>query len=102
MGNICGKESDPFSKPGRRLDSAPTPATSAAVPASASAGPKPAKVVGGPPRRLGGSSSDQGGGGGNADEARRNAALAAEVSRFSSPSVCALFSKGVVTHGLCV
>jgi len=85
MGNICGKESDPFSKPGRRLDSAPTPAASASVPASVSAaGPKPAKGVGGPPRRLGGSSSDQGGGGGSADEARRKAALAAEVSPFFS------------------
>jgi len=79
MGNICGKESDAFAQPGRRLGVAPeTPAT-VAVPASATA---KAPKVGGPPRRLGGDNSNSSGGtpGSSPEEARRKAALAAEVS----------------------
>ncbi|KAK0737619.1 hypothetical protein B0T21DRAFT_287690 [Apiosordaria backusii] len=85
MGNLCGKpSSDPFSSPGRRLDSAPPPGkpTSASVPQSVSASKttKPSPKVGGPPRTLGGGG---GGGGGSAsssqDDARRKAAEAAQA-----------------------
>ena len=73
MGNICGKESkeDNFSQPGRVLGSAPPQ------------GPKTAPVpkkVGGPPRTLGGSSNEASG---DAADARRKAALAAEVGSSS-------------------
>lgn len=82
MGNICGKEADAFSQPGRRLDEAPAVRTSAAVPASASAS-VPVKAttpkVGGPARTLGGSGAGGGGGGGDVDDARRRAAAAAEA-----------------------
>lgn len=80
MGNLCGRESDPFSQPGRRLGAAPAAPTSASVPASATSR-KPTIVS--ESRTLGGSgqasSSGGGGGGGGSDEARRNAAAAAEV-----------------------
>ena len=71
MGNICGKESDAFSQPGRPLGTTPATPATAAVPASAT---KAAKV-GGPPRRLGGESNAPE----YADDARSRAAAAAEV-----------------------
>lgn len=75
MGSLCSKqEPEAFSQPGRRLDSAAPRSTAptASVPPAA-AKPK----VGGPPRTLGGSAP---GAGGSADDARRRAAEAAEVS----------------------
>jgi hypothetical protein len=96
MGALCGKESqsssDPFSKPGRVLSSAPAPRTTASIPAQ--------RKVGGPPRVLGSSSSadaDMGSSDSkpqtvptqntrpapssiNTEEARRKAAEAAMVS----------------------
>ncbi|KAK4192696.1 hypothetical protein QBC35DRAFT_199868 [Podospora australis] len=80
MGNLCGKESDPFSEPGRRLDSASAPPrqpTTASVPSQRQQKQQTPKV-GGPPRTLGGgggsspSSSSQ-------DDARKKAAEAAEA-----------------------
>ncbi|KAK3372504.1 hypothetical protein B0H63DRAFT_485040 [Podospora didyma] len=96
MGNLCGKESDPFAQPGRRLDSAVTPAISSGsigVPASTAAAyrtKRSSPKVGGPARTLGGGGSSSstpsspntagGGGSGSAeDDARRRAAAAAEV-----------------------
>lgn len=69
MGNICGKESkdsDPFSQPGRTLESAPPPrstnARSSVPPNITSQG----RTLGGPAR-------------GDTEDARRAAAQAAEV-----------------------
>ncbi|KAK4201280.1 hypothetical protein QBC40DRAFT_295843 [Triangularia verruculosa] len=81
MGNLCGKpSSDPFSSPGRRLDSAPAPnkPASASVPQSVSASntSKPSPKVGGPPRTLGGGSGSPSS---SQDDARRKAAEAAEA-----------------------
>jgi hypothetical protein len=79
MGNLCGKESpssDPFSQPGRTLSSAPPPKTISSVP-----GPQ---KVGGPPKSLDGSSSAAPSGSNRSaeqEDARRKAAMAAEVSR---------------------
>ncbi|KAK0672879.1 hypothetical protein QBC41DRAFT_334081 [Cercophora samala] len=85
MGNLCGKpSSDPFSSPGRRLDSAPSPGkpSSASVPQSISAAKtsstKPSPKVGGPPRTLGGSSTGDSPSS-SQDDARRKAAEAAEA-----------------------
>ncbi|KAK0656109.1 hypothetical protein B0T16DRAFT_451720 [Cercophora newfieldiana] len=75
MGNICGKESDAFAQPGRRLGTTPETPASVPVPASATS---PKAKVGGPPRRLGGDSSADTSGS-SPDEARRKAALAAEA-----------------------
>ncbi|KAK3335546.1 hypothetical protein B0T19DRAFT_11153 [Cercophora scortea] len=76
MGNLCGKQSsssDPFSGPGRRLDSAPAPRSSAPIPASAAAStPRPP---------VGGSGGGGSGGGSAADEQRRKAAAAAAEQR---------------------
>ncbi|KAK5655000.1 hypothetical protein OQA88_6759 [Cercophora sp. LCS_1] len=74
MGNICGKESDAFAQPGRRLGSAPVTPSTAPVPASATS--KPSKV-GGPPRTLGGAGGQASSS--SPDEARRRAAEAAEA-----------------------
>jgi hypothetical protein len=80
MGNLCGKESpssDPFSQPGRTLSSAPPPKITPSV-------PNPQKV-GGPPQSLGGSGSAAPSGSTRSaeqEDARRRAAMAAEVSRL--------------------
>ena len=71
MGNLCGKPSrdnDPFSQPGRTLDSAPP-----AQPNSRAAVPK----IGSQGQKLGGSSRGEGG------DARSAAARAAEVRALS-------------------
>ena len=69
MGNLCGKESsDPFAQPGRTLGSAPPPSEGTSrLPAGVSS------TVGGPGHTLGGSGPSA------TDDARRAAALAAEV-----------------------
>ncbi|MCJ1273634.1 hypothetical protein MMC21_001427 [Puttea exsequens] len=63
MGNLCGKQSkdDPFSQPGRTVGSAPTPQPRASVPR-----------ISGQGHTLGGSGTV------HRDEARREAARAAE------------------------
>lgn len=83
MGNCCGKpDPDVFATPGRRLDSAPGPARGTIPGAPAHKPPKsqpaPApRTVGGPAHTLGGGSWTSGGA---AEDARRKAAAAAEVS----------------------
>ena len=72
MGNICGKQDDPYAQPGRRVGSAPAQSSS-----NNKTVPVP-KKVGGPGRTLGGTSQDSSAAG--ADDARRRAAEAAEVS----------------------
>ncbi|KAL2131242.1 hypothetical protein VTI74DRAFT_5368 [Chaetomium olivicolor] len=86
MGNLCSSESDPFSKPGHRLDSAPAAPTTASVPSSAHSGTSkkrqqqpPTPKVGGPPRTLGGGSGSTPSSSANGDDARRRAAEAAEA-----------------------
>ncbi len=78
MGNLCGRESDPFAQPGRRLDSAPATPASVSVPAAASSHRKPT-VVGGSPRTLGGGSGPKQAASGDANDARLRAAKAAQV-----------------------
>ncbi|KAM7222326.1 hypothetical protein V8F06_002353 [Rhypophila decipiens] len=81
MGNLCGKESDHFATPGRRLDATPAQPKTASVPTGASRPSQPPPKVGGPPRTLGGSGGGGGGAGSSssaADDARRKAAEAAE------------------------
>ncbi|KAL2212436.1 hypothetical protein CC79DRAFT_1329751 [Sarocladium strictum] len=72
MGNICGKQDDPYAQPGRRVGS--TPGTNAQASNNKSV-PVP-KKVGGPGRTLGGASQDSSSA--SADDARRRAAEAAE------------------------
>lgn len=73
MGNICGKQDDPYAQPGRRVGDSSASATNP----SKKTVPVP-KKVGGPGRTLGGSTSGDSGSAG-ADEARRRAAEAAEA-----------------------
>lgn len=91
MGNLCGKEeADPFSTPGRRLDSATPPAVTTGPITS-----QPKRQVGGPTRTLGGGQVEAGNWGANADEARMKAAAAAEVgSGLSEYVVLRLLSNG--------
>ena len=77
MGNLCGKEAaDPFSQPGRTLDSAPPPASgTSSIPKHRSASGH--RVSSGGSRTLGGRS--------NTEEARQAAARAAEVRPSPPP-----------------
>ncbi|KAH8179852.1 hypothetical protein LIA77_01371 [Sarocladium implicatum] len=77
MGNICGKQDDPYAQPGRRVGEN-TSASSTANSNSKKTVPVP-KKVGGPGRTLGGSTSGDSGSAAGADEARRRAAEAAEA-----------------------
>ncbi|KAI9775965.1 MAG: hypothetical protein M1839_000664 [Geoglossum umbratile] len=72
MGNLCGKESsDPFAGPGRQLGSSSPPASSGRATLPNSKKPK----ITGPGRTL---SENTHAGGGAGDDARRQAAQAAE------------------------
>lgn len=82
MGSVCGKEKgDNFSSPGRPVGTAPPPQgkpMTAPIPATAR--------VGGPPRTLGGGNPSGEQSSADADDARRRAAEAAEVSpRLPTP-----------------
>ncbi|KAK4131889.1 hypothetical protein BT67DRAFT_444302 [Trichocladium antarcticum] len=80
MGNLCGRESDPFAQPGRRLDSAPATPASASVPTTAHHRKPAAASVGGTPHTLGGSTGPRQATSAStpADDARARAAAAAE------------------------
>lgn len=72
MGNICGKQDDPFAQPGRRVGESANPQNnSKTVPVP--------KKVGGPGRTLGNGPQEAGSASAGPDEARRKAAEAAEV-----------------------
>ncbi|KAK0392618.1 hypothetical protein NLU13_2113 [Sarocladium strictum] len=75
MGNICGKQDDPFAQPGRRVGTSPS--SNAQGSSNNKTVPVPKKKVGGPGRTLGGSSQEASSA--SADDARRRAAEAAEA-----------------------
>lgn len=99
MGSLCSRpanETDPFAQPGRVVGTGPAAGRNAAAPRA----PLPAKTnwKATPGRTLGVSASTDGAGRGN-DEARANAAIAAQVSHAENPVLVSV-SRSDGIHGL--
>jgi hypothetical protein len=92
MGNLCGKESsDPFAGPGRQLGSSSPPASSGRATLPSSKKPK----ITGPGRTLSENTHAAGGGG---DDARRQAAQAAEVCQVPQAQEAPLLNMRIGTR----